>query len=134
MADYYGSVSWFCCGPAYGGVCPVSTGSSCGDCRNDSLHCAWPKLLRPGYPNCDVSSQCISLPWRYCGNQITVYNQCNGLSISPYIHDCGPNANAYCNTSSCNIPNRPAIVDLTPRTFAYIGNLDVGRYPCRVTA
>jgi len=135
MTDYYGSASWFCCGPAYGGVCPTNQPpGSCGDCRNDSNHGAWPRLKRPGYEDCDYASSCITLPWKYCGDSITVYNQCNGNTVSYYVHTCGPDANAYCNTSTCGYSNRPAIVDMTPRIFAYFGDLAYGRYPCRATA
>ncbi len=137
MAYYYGSGSWFCCGHAgsWSSRCSDTGHGSCGNCESYLDHAAWPKLKRPGYPDCNKSDSCLSLPWKYCGNTLVVFNRCNSLQVTVEVHTCGPNTNNYCNwPCGCGYPNCPAIVDLTPNAFSKIANLDAGRIPVRVTA
>lgn len=126
MANYYGTASWFQCPP-----------SSCGTCQSNNWHAAWPKLKRPGYPDCDYSGCGMSLPWKYCGDLIFVTNLCNSQLVTPRIHDCGPAQRNYCNMSvgcgSCG-SNCSALVDLTPAAFSAIADLALGRIPVRVNA
>lgn len=140
MADplsyYYGTASWFCCGDAYG-PCGDAGGGSCGDCQSGSYHAAWPKLKRPGYSDCDHSGCGMSLPWKYCGDSITVKSLCSNDSVTVYVHDCGPDQQNYCDMSvacgSCG-SDCSALVDLTPAAFSAIEDLDLGRIPARVSA
>jgi len=95
MAYYYGSASWFCCGHAgsWSSRCADTGHGSCGNCESYLDHAAWPKLKRPGYPDCNVSDNCLPLPWKYCGDTLVVYNRCNGKQVTVEVHDCGPNTN-----------------------------------------
>lgn len=132
---YYGTGSYFCCGNAWGPCAPAG-GGSCGDCQSSQFHCAWPKVKRPGYPDCDLSGCGWSLQWRYCGDPIDVLNRCNSLSVRVYVKDCGPHQAIYCNTNvACGSCGSfcSAIIDLSPRAFSSIADLDLGRIPVRVS-
>lgn len=135
MAYYYGSASWFCCGHTsqqWSCYCGDTGHGACGNCETYLNHAAWPKLQNT---NCNYSDNCLSLPWKYCGNTLVVYNRCNGQQVTVEVHDCGPDTNSYCNwPCGCGYPNCAAIVDLTPNAFSAIANLDDGRIPVRVTA
>lgn len=128
---YLGVASWFCCGSAYG-PCQAAGGGACGGCQSSQYHVAWPKVSTT---NCNLSGCGMSLPWKACGNQITVTNQCTGDLIFVTIKDCGPHQSSFCNTpvgcGSCG-SYCEALVDLTPRAFTRLANLDLGRIPVSV--
>lgn len=131
---YVGTASWFCCGSAYG-PCGSAGGGSCGDCQSSQYHAAWPKLQRPGYPNCDYSGCGMSLPWEYCGSLIRVKSKCNYQSVWVTVKTCGPAQKYYCNMSvACGSCGSlcSALVDLTPHAFSRIADLDLGRIPAEV--
>lgn len=79
----------------------------------------------------------MSLPWKQCSWSITVENLCNSEQVTVAVKDCGPDQRNYCNMSvacgSCG-SNCSALVDLTPRAFSEIADLDLGRIPVRVWA
>ena len=131
---YVGTASWFCCGSAYG-PCAQDEPGSCGDCESSQYHAAWPKLKRPGYPDCDYSGCGMSLPWKYCGNLIRVKSKCNYQSVWVTIKTCGPDQQSHCNMpvgcGSCG-SLCSALVDLTPHAFSRIADLDLGRIPAEV--
>ncbi len=108
--------------------------------------CAWPRLKREGYPDCDFASQCTSLPWAYCNNCFNVAAFCGGRSVCVPVINCGPDANTYCNQQkNCGTGNPPCfgdpsqsytlprIIDLSPSNFLYIaGSLACGVHPVQV--
>jgi hypothetical protein len=131
LYQYDGTASWFCCGEAWG-PCGAHGGGSCGDCKSGWKHGALPKVSNT---NCDFSGCGMSLPWSECGDIIIVKSLCNYSHVEALIKDCGPAQCALCNMSvacgSCG-SNCSALVDLTPRAFSVIADLDLGRIPARV--
>ncbi len=132
---YLGTASWFCCGSRWGS-CPDASPGSCGTCQSGSYHAAWPRLYRPGLPFCDVSGCGMSLPVKQCGDYLIVVNRCNGNAVWVQVHDCGPRQYDYCHMpvacGSCTYCS--ALVDLTPRAFARLAPLHLGRIPVHVYA
>ena len=131
---YVGTASWFCCGSGYG-PCESTGGGSCGDCESSQYHAAWPKLYRSGYSDCDYSGCGMSLPWKTCGSGLRVRSKCNYQSVWTTVKDCGPAQKYYCDMNvACGSCGSlcSALVDLTPRAFTRIADLDLGRIPVEV--
>lgn len=130
---FIGTASWFCCGSSYG-PCGAAGGGSCGGCQSGQYHAAWPKLQR-SVGNCDYSGCNMSLPWKSCDSLLRVRSKCNWETVWVTIKDCGPAQTNYCNMGvTCGSCDGfcSALVDLTPRSFSRIANLDLGRIPVEV--
>lgn len=135
---YKGLTTWFCCGGVTGcgagNRCPGNTsGGSCGGCRSDRQHMAWPKLKNGCGPFCDTScAQCIgNMPRLACGKSVTIKNPCNGNSTVAHVKDCGPTVHCQSQTG-CNDYTKVKF-DLTPCAFSQLGNLDTGVISCHAT-
>jgi hypothetical protein len=123
----YGHANWFDCPTGHGG---------CGTCNSSNAYqTAWPSIDVQGCRGrcasdcCDCARNCISIPFKSCGNSVTVYDQCTSKSRTVSIVDCGPNVTAYC-SQNCGYPNcsnsPPPIIDLTKPTFTYFRDPDAG--------
>lgn len=130
----YGVAGWFCCGGVYG-YCGDEGGGSCTDCENSRTYAAWPRLNRPGYPYCDYVACGESMPEVICGGELTVYNACTSTGLSVTVHSCGPDMASFCGDlgNDCQPPGYyDRIVDLTPRSFELLADLDQGLMSTRV--
>lgn len=130
-----GLTTFFCCGPGgnfCGWACPNRGGGSCGGCRGDMLHMAWPKITNLAGGDCgpfcpSPGCPCIAPEWPRlpCFTSVSLVNPCTGGAANVIIQDCGP-------VIRCRQPiqceQRFRIkFDLTPCAFTAIGgNLNDG--------
>lgn len=132
---FKGLTTWFCCGGVTGcgagGRCPGDTsGGSCGGCRSDRFHMAWPKLDNGCGPFCSSScGTCVpDLPRITCGKEVECTNPCNSNMARCTVKDCGPLVHCV-SPRGCNNYSKVKF-DLTPCPFSVLGNLDDGIASC----
>jgi hypothetical protein len=139
--------TYFCCGDVSGcgKNCSGSTSGACLDCRADRRHIAWPRMLNAGGNLCDsrcIACNCSNCPdacccfggvrRMACGDQVQVDAPCNGTTIYPTIHDCGPRV--HCDPEFGCKNRRHVAFDLTPCAFTALGSdLSDGKVTVNVT-
>jgi len=127
-----GTMSWFCCGPAWG-RCDAAGGGACGSCRSGYRHCAWPNASAACFDITRPDRCNKSIPRHGCGHALYVTNLCSNKCTKVVIKDCGPRTQSFCGQNCCGDKcRRSRIIDLTPAAFSAIANLDAGVRPCRV--
>lgn len=135
MAWYYGNATWYC--SCLNGSCDTGTGGACGDCKDNYIHVAWPKLSTTGcnYP-CNASQ-----PWKACSDIVTLWDLCTNKTSYAGIKDCAPlSAQAACSINPrCNgvlqSNYKTPLADLTTAAFLTIhGSLTDGRIPVGIYA
>ncbi len=137
FTTYKHLATWFCCGnvsSACGANCSGSGSGSCGDCRADKLHMAWPNLSTTNCnATCGCGNCCRTIGKLSCGHSVQVGNPCLNNFVFATVHDCGPCV--HCR-SPFGCDNRSSITfDLTPCLFTKIGGtLSSGIQTCDALA
>jgi len=127
-----GTMSWFCCGGAWG-PCGPAGGGACGGCQSGSRHCAWPNASAACFDITRPDRCGKSIPRKGCGTVLHVTNRCNGQCTRVVVRDCGPRTQSFCGQNCCgDTCGSGRIIDLTPAAFSAIASLSAGVRPCRV--